>query len=106
MKVNSFRFEHSRYSYIHVLDDVQTEDLVAQLTAKNAASKAARLVYDRHMYYLDWKKFVFNPSLINIVRDPVQRFISKYYYMRSRKRWGNRDRCCRQTPDCPPAHCP
>ncbi len=26
--------------------------------------------------YLDWKKFGFNPSLINVVRDPVQRFIS------------------------------
>ncbi len=27
MKVNSFRFEHSRTQYLHVLDDVQTEGM-------------------------------------------------------------------------------
>ena len=38
--------------------------LVAQLTAKNAASKAERLVYNRHMYYLGLQFLLYNILLL------------------------------------------
>ena len=40
-----------------------------------------KTVYDSHFYYLDWQKFGINPILINVVRDPIQRLISKEEYL-------------------------
>ena len=42
--------------------------------------------YDRHVLYIDFAKHsVLNPPLyMNVIRDPVERIISGYFYRRSR----------------------
>ena len=40
-----------------------------------------KVVYDSHFYYLQWPEFGFNPILINVVRDPIERQISKEEYL-------------------------
>ncbi|XP_006811500.1 uronyl 2-sulfotransferase-like [Saccoglossus kowalevskii] len=45
-------------------------------------------VYQRHFHYIDFPKFgAIQPVYINIIRDPINRFVSGYYY----KRFGDAD---------------
>eukprot|EP00118_Oscarella_pearsei_P018542 m.190338 g.190338 ORF g.190338 m.190338 type:complete len:331 (+) comp39431_c0_seq41:107-1099(+) len=40
-------------------------------------------VYCRHVYYIDFQKMGAEPLIhINIIRDPVERFVSSYYFKR------------------------
>ena len=42
-------------------------------------------LYDRHVYFLDFRQFNrTQPVYINMVRDPVDRVVSRYYFMN----WG------------------
>ena len=67
-----------------MLDNSETKNLIQQLKID---AKGEKLFYDRHFYYVEWKKFGFNPILINIIRDPVERVLSKFSYNRSDRRW-------------------
>ena len=40
------------------------------------------LLFIRHIYYIRFYQFGYNPVYFNIVRNPVDRFISRYYYIR------------------------
>ncbi|CAL4060129.1 unnamed protein product, partial [Meganyctiphanes norvegica] len=42
--------------------------------------------YDRHMYYFNMTRSE-NFIWINFIRDPVERFVSEFYFMRSPARW-------------------
>ncbi len=72
MSVN--KFDMYGIAQPHSLDDTEIQDLIDQLQEMNTEGK---LVWNSHIYYLDYKKFKFNPILVNVVRDPVQRIISK-----------------------------
>ena len=57
----------------HALDDQEIQDLIGQIQLLTQD----KLVWNSHIYYVDFKKFNFNPIYMNVVRDPVQRMISK-----------------------------
>jgi len=50
-----------------------------------------KLVYDRHFYYFNMTNLGFNVNLFNMVRDPVERMISHFYYIRKPLRWKTRE---------------
>ena len=57
---------------LHALDDKEVKGLIGQMQSMNSRGK---LVGYGHIYYVNFKNF--NPILMNVVRDPVQRIISK-----------------------------
>ncbi len=57
----------------HALDDKGIKDLIDQIQSL----RQDKLVWNSHIYYVDFKQFNFNPIFINVVRDPIQRMISK-----------------------------
>ena len=78
---------------------------------KNIVGHSNKLyVYDRHFYQFDWSnlpntqvnknlsknRFTYMPwfqvNMINMVREPVDRIISQFYYLRSLKRWKSKER--------------
>jgi len=41
-----------------------------------------RMIFSRHLYFVDWTKYGCDISYFNLIRDPVERFISRYYFHR------------------------
>ena len=39
-------------------------------------------VFDRHIHYMDMDRFAGKVIYINFIRDPVDRFVSAFYYLR------------------------
>lgn len=49
------------------------------------------LATDRHLFFVDMESYGTEPvNWINIVRDPIERLISRFYYLRNPRRWKNR----------------
>ena len=48
-------------------------------------------VYDRHFYHVDFALYGVRPqdapAYVNLVRDPIERFVSYFHYMRRENRW-------------------
>ena len=42
-----------------------------------------------HFYYINFERYTSNTPVIwfNLVRDPVDQFISQFYYLRTQRRW-------------------
>ncbi|XP_064086034.1 heparan sulfate 2-O-sulfotransferase pipe-like [Macrobrachium nipponense] len=79
--VSSLIYDH------HQLTREEQEKLVENLTTSLTAAPSHALSYDRHLYYTNFTGLGLNPPVyINIVRDPVERFISSFYYRRSEER--------------------
>ena len=68
------KFEMYGIAQNHALDDQEIQDLIDQI---QSAKTQEKIVWNSHIYYVDFKKFNFNPIFMNVVRDPVQRMISK-----------------------------
>ena len=90
---NDFSFVHSR-SYIHkILNQTEQRTVVTQVNDVTSRVHSARWLYERHLYFTDFSKFGFpNPIYINLVRDPVDRFASAFYFewspqMRNMPHW-------------------
>ncbi|XP_045621527.2 heparan sulfate 2-O-sulfotransferase pipe isoform X2 [Procambarus clarkii] len=63
------------------------EELVDNLTTSMNSTPSHTLSYDRHIYYTNFTELGMDrPVYINIIRDPVERFISSFYYRRSQER--------------------
>ena len=55
------------------------------------ARRREPLVFDRHFYQPDWATLgQLSVNLMNVVREPVARTISQYYYLRSLQRWSKK----------------
>lgn len=71
----------------HQLSQDDQEELVDNLTTSAKAAPSTALSYDRHLYYTNFTLLGMDrPVYINIIRDPVERFISSFYYRRSEER--------------------
>ncbi|XP_037069321.1 heparan sulfate 2-O-sulfotransferase pipe-like isoform X3 [Pollicipes pollicipes] len=56
-----------------------------ELLTRMAAEKP--LIYDRHVSYIDFTRFNRSqPIYVNLIRDPVERFISLFYFLRMPRR--------------------
>ena len=56
-------------------------DAATKKEAKLVMSKTGKVVYTRHFYYVDFKRFgVRNFTYATVIRDPIERFISSYLY--------------------------
>jgi len=84
-RINSFKAESSGVYHRKVLSPFEVKQLVGKF--RNRDSK---IVYDRHMYHIDWERHGVEATLINVVREPVKRLVSKFHYLRSPSRWANR----------------
>ena len=50
--------------------------------------KKGPVVFDRHFFQPDWASLgETSVNMMNMVREPVSRIVSQYYYLRSNKRW-------------------
>eukprot|EP00090_Calanus_glacialis_P013709 TRINITY_DN22364_c0_g1_i1.p1 TRINITY_DN22364_c0_g1~~TRINITY_DN22364_c0_g1_i1.p1 ORF type:complete len:371 (+),score=94.76 TRINITY_DN22364_c0_g1_i1:29-1141(+) len=54
----------------------------AKLASMLCDSSEENLIYTRHMYYTDMAEMGCNVSYFNMMRDPVDRFVSRYNYYR------------------------
>ena len=81
-----------KLNYRQVLRPSEEDDLV-----KFLGKHSKPLVFDRHFYSLDWDRHNLQVNLVNMVREPVDRIVSQFYYLRSNKRWSWRNKK-------PPAH--
>ncbi|KAK7082686.1 hypothetical protein SK128_004582 [Halocaridina rubra] len=82
-------FEHvsSQIYNMHQLTQEEQEKLVENLTSSLLEAPSHALSYDRHLYYTNFTGLGLTPPVyINVVRDPVERFISSFYYRRSEER--------------------
>ena len=67
-----------------VLTAEEERALISRLERK--AGRPA--VFDRHFFSPDWARLgQQSVNMMNMVREPVARTISQYYYLRSDKRW-------------------
>ena len=78
-KRNRFYHAHSTiYSKRHISSGAQKQ-LAAKVTKLRKLKKPH--LFDRHLHMLNFTAFGYpQPMYINIVRDPVARFVSGYYY--------------------------
>ena len=59
------------------------DSLISSELVRNITNLKEPMLYIRHVFFIDFPRYGFkDPLNINIVRDPVARFISKYYYNR------------------------
>ena len=78
-KSNNFKFSLTR------ADDIRNELRSAEkekelVTVLRSLPEDA--VYVRHMYNPDWERLGLNVNLVNMVRDPISRIASWFYFIR------------------------
>ncbi|XP_070568986.1 uronyl 2-sulfotransferase-like [Ptychodera flava] len=62
-------------THIPLKGQVELVNMVSELEAP--------FIFERHFHYIDFEKFgAIQPIYINIIRDPISRFTSQYYYKR------------------------
>ena len=76
--INKFKLKRSKiYLEWHVSSKEQ------EILVKNISRLEQPFLYDRHIYFIDFSIYGYTtPVYINLVRDPVERFVSSYYYER------------------------
>ncbi|XP_039271717.2 uronyl 2-sulfotransferase-like [Styela clava] len=64
-----------------ILTEDEQKNLVENVTT---AANGAASIFIRHLHFVDFEKFSSSvkPIYINVIRNPIERFISHYYYMR------------------------
>ena len=50
-----------------------------------------RILLERHFYYFNMTVFGERVNLINLLRDPVERIISNFHFVRNPSRWIGRE---------------
>ena len=82
----------------YIYNDIQLtvrreEEFIQWLTTTRSAESLNKLPFamDRHMYFIDTKIYNLEkglePTWINMVRDPVERFVSNFHWERSEYLW-------------------
>ena len=84
---NGFRYRSSSVYWKQVLLPSEETSLVASLEKDR---KRGRLLFDRHFYVVDFIRQPVSWEWVNMVRDPVSRLVSQFYYLRQARRWRGR----------------
>ena len=74
---NNFVFYSYTITRDFVLDDKEIQGLIDQMKSFQPIGSKRKILFSSHFYHVDFKKLRFNPIMVNVVRDPVQRMISK-----------------------------
>ncbi|RWS26085.1 uronyl 2-sulfotransferase-like isoform X1 [Leptotrombidium deliense] len=79
-KLNGFNHFHSHIYDRRLLNYSEQKEVV-----KNVTQQALRSSFDRHVFYINFEDFnaTKSPIYINLIRDPVERIISSFYYRRA-----------------------
>lgn len=76
---NGFSHVHSRTYNQRLLRPEEQAKFVREMSAAPAPCS-----YDRHVYFLDFGLFGEpSPAYVNVIRDPVDRLVSSFYYRRA-----------------------
>ncbi|XP_018497330.1 uronyl 2-sulfotransferase [Galendromus occidentalis] len=76
---NNFTHKSSSVYNMRILTSEQQNELAASVVESEAP-----VTFDRHVHFVNFNSLGFDsPIFINMVRDPVERIISDYYYRRS-----------------------
>ena len=74
---------YAAYDMRSIRLEMSTNLKTKQELIQNITRVARPLLYIRHIFFVDFPKHGFRePMYINIARDPVDLFISNYYYLR------------------------
>ncbi|XP_043219557.1 heparan sulfate 2-O-sulfotransferase pipe-like isoform X2 [Amphibalanus amphitrite] len=85
MRNRKFTTSSSEVYFRRYLNDTDQLAVIKKLIKQ---SKKKPLIFDRHVYYIDFAEFNRSePIYINLIRHPVQRFISFFHYLRLDKRY-------------------
>ncbi|XP_064111259.1 uncharacterized protein LOC135218739 [Macrobrachium nipponense] len=87
-KINFLRCEHSTIYDQHWIDTASRRKLLhrAMYGHKMIRSK----IFERHIYFFNVTRLGLpRAAWINLVREPVSRYISNFYYIRKRSRWNS-----------------
>merc|ERR1712150_142645 len=75
---NDFKLVGRGLPYIRTMREEDKSKLGSFL----CSNSTSRMIFSRHLYLIDFSKYGCDIPYFNIVRDPVDRFISRYYYHR------------------------
>ena len=79
---NHFQYIHSKIFDKRFLIEEKQKDLLNEIDRKSAHASFA--LFDRHVFFINFTYFGHEkPNYINLVRHPVDRAISSFYYSRS-----------------------
>lgn len=84
-RMNKYWYRHSLLYNEMNLTSAQQRMVLTHLGVQNWKIPIS---YDRHMYYVDFaKQGNSRVAWMNIIRDPVERIISEFYFIRVKSRW-------------------
>ncbi|XP_063601580.1 heparan sulfate 2-O-sulfotransferase 1-like isoform X2 [Penaeus indicus] len=84
-RMNKYWYRHSLLYNEMNLTSAQQRMVLTHLGVQNWETPIS---YDRHMYYVDFaKQGNSRVAWMNIIRDPVERIISEFYFIRVKSRW-------------------
>jgi hypothetical protein len=75
----------SRAFHVRRLDPRGEAELAATVRAQQPVA------YDRHFYHFDWALHGLRVNMINMVREPVDRLVSNFHFVRNPRRWAGRE---------------
>ncbi|XP_071549761.1 uronyl 2-sulfotransferase homolog pip-like isoform X2 [Panulirus ornatus] len=86
---NTFRHFRLKNSVRRYLSNDEQMDLVAQVKEKIHEATEPRVSFDRHVYFTNFTSMgIKMPLYLNLVRDPVEKVASRFYYARATPRPG------------------
>jgi hypothetical protein len=88
MRRNDFQYISSPVYWVKSLSVKEERAFFESLLKQQDKSVFA---YDQHVYFVDGERRGVHsqdlPTWINVVRNPVERFVSQFHYLRQPKRW-------------------
>lgn len=94
-KKHTFQLLNSKQYWNRFLNDTDQEILVNHL---GKISQDQLWLFERHVNFIDFRGFnASQPIYINQVRDPVERFISAFFFFRLPKRWKRKNNSTNST---------
>jgi len=91
-KNKKFAVKSSRNYREHFLSDSKQRELLSFLKKEKKP-----FFYDRHFYFFNMTSLGEKVNLINMVRNPMERIVSNFYFVRNPSRWRGRETAPKQS---------